>query len=88
MKVWLAGTFRVAINDITVLKYDHDINLADYNNALYFFLRDNTKQLWFCVYTVDGQYLESDLEEQYNKLSVSDKYRIRFYSKYNKNNKK
>ena len=84
LKVWLSGTFRVAINDITVLKYDHDINLADYKNANYFFLRDITKTLWFCVYTVQGQYLESDLEEQYNKLDVSDKYRLKFFDKYSR----
>lgn len=80
--VWLAGTFRVAIQDITVLEYAHDINLADFNNASYFFLRDNTKKLYFCVYTVSGQYLQSDLEAEYNKLDVSDRWRIDFYNKY------
>ena len=88
LKVWLSGTFRVAINDITVIEYDQDINLGDYNNSNYFFLRDINKKLWFCVYTISGQYLESDLEEQYNKLDVSDKYRLEFYNKYNKFNKK
>jgi hypothetical protein len=87
LKVWLAGTFKTSINDITVLKYDHDIDLADFNNASYFFLRDINKQLWFCVYTVEGEYLKSDLEAQYNKMDVSDKYRLDFYNKYNKYSK-
>ena len=86
LKIWLAGTFRVAINDITVLKYDHDIDLSEYNNANYFFLRCSNKKLWFCVYTIDGQYLESDLEAQYNKLSNMDEYRLSFYNKYSKYN--
>ena len=82
LKVWLSGTFRESKNDITVLEYHQDINLADFNNSSYFFLRDSNKKLWFCVYTVAGQYLESDLEAQYNALDVSDKYRLKFYNKY------
>lgn len=82
LKIWLGGTFRINITDITVLEYNHDINLGDFNNSTYLFIRDNTKKLYFCVYTVDGQYLESDLEAQYNKLDVSDRWRIQFFNKY------
>lgn len=84
LKLWLSGAFRIAINDLTVLEYDHDINLADLNNARYFFLRDNQKKLYICVYTITGEYLQSDLEDQYNKASFIDEWRIDFVDKYKK----
>lgn len=82
LKLWLSGLFKIAINDLTVLEYQHDINLADLNNALYFFLRDNQKKLYICIYTVKGKFFESDLEDQYNKKSFIDEWRIDFYNKY------
>lgn len=82
LKLWLSGLFSIAINDLTVLEYEHDINLADLNNTLYFFLRDSQKKLYICVYTTKGKFLESDLEDQYNKKSFVDEWRVDFYNKY------
>ena len=86
LKIWLAGTFKVSINDLTVIEYDYDINLADFNNANYFFLRDTTKTLYMIVYTTAGKYHLSDLEDMYNKKDFTTKWRIDFYNKYNNKN--
>jgi hypothetical protein len=85
--LWLSVNFRIDIGDITVLEYDHDINLADLNNTNYFFLRGANKKLFICVYTVKGKFLESDLEEEYNKKDLSSKWRIEFVNKYKEFNK-
>jgi hypothetical protein len=87
LKLWLSGTFRVAIDDITILEYAHDINLADLNNARYFILRDSSKKLYICVYTIKGEYLESDLQDAYEKKSFVDEWRIDFVDKYKKSRK-
>jgi hypothetical protein len=87
LKLWLSGTFRVCIDDITILEYKHDINLSDLNNARYFMLRDSDKKLYICVYTVKGEYLESDLEDAYEKKSFIDEWRIDFVDKYKKSRK-
>jgi hypothetical protein len=87
LKLWLSGTFRIWMNDITILEYDHDINLADLNNARYFMLRDSSKKLYICVYTIKGEYLESDLQDLYEKKSFIDEWRLDFIDKYKKSRK-
>ena len=62
MKLWLASIYKLALADITVLEYNHDINLAEFNNARYFLLRDSEKKLYLVVYTLNGEYHQSDLE--------------------------
>ena len=84
---WLRGIFRVNINNINVVKYDYDIDLADFNNARYFILRDNTKTLYLCVYTIDNDQLEIDLVEKANEPDISTKFILDFYNKYNRYNK-
>lgn len=83
---WLKGIFRVNINNINVVKYDYDIDLAEFNNARYFLLRDNTKTLYLCVYTIDNDALEIDLLNKANEPGISD-FVLKFYNKYNQNNK-
>ena len=85
LKTWLSAIYKVNISDITVLVYDHDINLGDFNTARYFLLRDKTDILYLIVYTIDGEYFEKDLEEDKNKEDFSTKFRLNFYNKYNVN---
>ena len=82
MKLWLSGIFRLALNDVTVLEYNHDINLADLNNTRYFIIRSSDKKLYICVYTLNGEYLESDLQDEFEKKSFVDEWRINFVNKY------
>ena len=88
LKYWFKNdVFRVNINTISVVKYGYDIDLADFNNARYFIIRDNTKTLYLCVYTVDKDELEIDLVNKANKPDISTKFMIDFYNKYNRYNK-
>lgn len=84
---WLAyNVFKLNMKDITVLEYDHDINLADFNNSRYFFLRDNTDKLYMFIYTLHGEEYTIDLINE--SMSFSDKFRINLYNKYKSLNNK
>ena len=96
LKLWLSNVvsdIRInnsIINDITVLEYGYDIDLADFKNAKYLLIRDNTKTLYFCVYTTDNDELVADLVNKANEPDISTKYILDFYDKkykrYNKDN--
>jgi hypothetical protein len=83
LKLWLSSIFKIAISEITVIKYDIDINLGDYNNTRYLMIRDSSKTLYMLVYTLNGQYHKSDLEALAEKKDFSTEFRIKFYNKYN-----
>lgn len=87
LKSWLSSTFRVGINNVTVIEYNHDINLAEFNNARYFLIRDTTNKVYLFAYTCSGEYHEVDLQKESEKQDFSTKFRINFYNKY-KNIKK
>lgn len=82
---WLSSIFKINIDNITVIEYGHDINLAEFNNARYFIFRDGVNKLYLAVYTTNGEYHETDLEAKSNEKDFSDEFRINFYNKYNKN---
>ena len=90
LKAWLSQIFRININNISIVKYGYDIDLADFNNARYFLLRDNTKTLYLLVYTIDRDELEIDLLNKAKELDISSKYILEFYDnkykRYNKDN--
>lgn len=80
---WLSYIYKLNISNATVLEYNHDINLGEFNNARYFLLRDPSKKLYLIVYTLDGEYHATDLEAQLEKKDFSEEFRINFYNKYN-----
>ena len=83
LELWLSITFKINIGTIVVIKYGHDINLADFNNSRYLLIRDKSKTLYLIVYTCAGEYFEKDLEEKAKELDFSSKFRLDFYNKYN-----
>lgn len=85
LRLWLSSVFKVNIKEATVLEYNHDINLGDFQNSTYFFLRDINDQLYFVVYNSEGEYLEADLEAKRQEHDFSTNFRIEFYNKYNRN---
>lgn len=87
LKLWLSSIYEVAIQDITFLEWGHDINLADFNDARYFLLRDSKDKLYLTVYTVAGEYHKIDLEAAYENKDFSTQFRLNFYNKYNQSNK-
>lgn len=84
LKLWLSSIYKVNISDATILKYNHDINMGEFNNATYFFLRDSESDLYLVVYNVAGEYLEADLEAKREEHDFSTNFRIAFYNKYNR----
>lgn len=88
LKLWLSSIYKAAINSTLILEYDHDINLADFNNVRYTLIRSTiTNKLYVFVYTVDGEYFESELQKKAEETDFSTKFRINFYNKYNGINK-
>ena len=68
-----------------VVKYDYDINMADFKNSNYTLLRDNKNITYIVVYNVEGEYLEKDIESELNRLGVADRIMLDFYNKYHIN---
>ena len=87
LKEWFKKIFRVNINNISIVKYGYDIDLADFNNSRYFLIRDNKNILYLLVYTIDDNELEIDMINKYNEPDISTKYLLNFYNKYNRYNK-
>lgn len=82
MLLFFNQTFKINAVKTMVIEYDYDINLGEFNNSHYVLLRDKENKLYVVVYTVNGEYLEKDLEEEYNKLGVSDRLRLAYFNKY------
>ena len=80
---YMSYVFKVNMNSTLVVKYDYDVDIADFNHGNYTLVMDNTNTLYIIVYTVDGEYIEKDLEDEANKLDFSTRYRLAFYNKYN-----
>lgn len=76
------NTFKVNTIDTIVVKFDYDIDLADFKNTNYTLIRDNQDTLYIVSYLVDGEYFEKDLEEEQEKTDVTTKLRLAFYNKY------
>ena len=87
LRYWLSSIYKVNMSEVALLEYDHDINIADFNNNRYLLLRDSNDKLWLAIYTIAGEYYEADLEAKAKELDFSTKFRIKFYNKYNENNK-
>lgn len=83
LKAWFSSIYKININDLSIIKYDHDINLAEFNNVKYFMIRDNCKDLYLLVYTENGEYHEKDLEVAADKKDFSTEFKLKFYNKYN-----
>jgi hypothetical protein len=80
--LFLTKLYKSNIVDTRVIEYDNSVNLADFNNNNYTMLRDKTKKLYLVVYLVQGEFLEAELEEQLNKLSVTEKLGLTYTNKY------
>ena len=79
---WFNYIYKVNAVKTMVIAYDYDINLGEFNNSNYIFIRDGKNITWIVVYVAQGQYVEKDLEEEFTKLGVADKLRLSFYDKF------
>lgn len=87
-RYWLSMQYKENISEAVFVEYDHDINLAEYQNNKYLLMKDKNEKLYLVVYTVAGQYFEADLVEKSKEMDFSTKFRIDFYNKYNNCNNK
>lgn len=87
-RYWLSMQYKENISEAAFVEFDHDINLADYQQNRYLLLRDNTNKLYLVVYTIEGQFFEADLIEKSKQMDFSTKFKMDFYNKYNKDNNK
>lgn len=53
--------FQIKLNKTIVLKYEHDIDLSEFEEGTYFLVRDAKMDLYVVRYTSMGQYIESEL---------------------------
>lgn len=76
------STFNLKATSSDVIQFDHDIDIANFNNTNYLLIRDKSNKLYIVVYKSSGEFLEKELEDKSNELSISDKLRLDFYNKY------
>lgn len=82
VQLFFNNVFKVNAKETRIMKFSYQVNLADFNNTNYVLIRDKKNVVWIVVYIVDGEYLEAELLEEMNKLSVTDKLRLSYYDKY------
>lgn len=82
LRIWFSSIMNISIKDSTILKYFFDIDLSEFNNHMYSFVRNNDKSLYFVTFIPDGKYLESDLEAQAKQMDFSTKFKLSYYNKY------
>lgn len=81
-RYWLSLTYSTPIKEATVLEFDHDVNLADFNDNKYFLLRDNENKLYLITYITEGEFYEDDLIEKSKEMDFTTKFKLKFYNKY------
>jgi hypothetical protein len=56
--------------------------MSKFNNDNYILIRDKTNKVYLAVYLADGEFLEKELEEEIDKLDITDTLRLAYYNKY------
>ena len=87
LRDWLSYQYKTPITEASILKYDHDIDLHDFDKARYILIRDITNTLYLIVYTIDGEFFEEDLKRKVETPDFSTKFKLKYYNKYNSYNK-
>lgn len=82
LRFWLSHIYKVNMKNTMILEYNIDINLADFNNTRYIFLRDRNKVLYILSYTLEDEERYKDLQDEYEKMSFADELRLSFKNKY------
>jgi hypothetical protein len=85
--LFLNSVHRVNAVDSRVIKFDYSIDMGKFANDNYVFWRDNTDTIYLIVYLTQGKFLEDELNEKINQLSITDKLQLSYYNKYGKNAK-
>lgn len=83
-RLFFSTVFKVNAVDTKVIKFDHSINMGDFQNENYVLVRDKNNIIWIIVYLSNGQYLEQELIDEINKLDVTTKLQLAYFNKYSK----
>lgn len=83
-RLFFSTVFKVNAVDTKVIKFDHSINMGDFQNENYVLIRDKNNILWIVVYLCQGEYLEQELIDQINKLDVTTRLQLEYFNKYSK----
>lgn len=83
-RLFLSETIKQRVIETRVIEYNYSIDMSKFNNNNYILIRDNKNKVYLVVYLINGQFLEKELEEEVNKLDVTDKLRLSYYDKYSK----
>lgn len=79
---WLCQMYQMNIDEVAFIEFDHDINLADFNDSRYFIFRDDKNKLYLAVYTLGKEKFEADLEAKYNEMDFSTKFKLSYFQKH------
>lgn len=77
-----SNVFKMKISKTLVIKYDHRIDLSEFDNNTVFLVRDKKGILYVVRYVPEGEYLESELELQAVAAAME---HITTVNKYSKN---
>ena len=71
--------FKMQISKTIVIKYDHNIDLSEFNEGEIFLVRDTNDDLYVVRYVLEGEYLETELEakaveDAMNNIRIVNKY--------------
>jgi hypothetical protein len=82
-RLFLSEVLKVRIKETRVIEFNYSVDLAKFNNSNYTLIRDKNNTMYLVVYLEEGQYLEEELQEEINKLDITDQLRLAYYNKYN-----
>jgi four helix bundle protein len=83
-RMFLSEVLKVNITSTRVTEYNYSIDMSKFNNANYTLIRDKENNVYLVVYLESGEFLEEELQDEINKLDVTDKLRLAYYNKYSK----
>ena len=82
-RLFLSEVIKCRIKETRVTEFNYSIDLSKFNNTNYTLIRDKNNYVYLVVYLAEGEFLEEELQEEINKLDISDKLRLAYYNKYN-----
>ena len=82
-RLFLSEVIKCNIKETRVTEYNYSIDMSKFNNTSYTLIRDVNNKLYLIVYLVQGEFLEEELQDEINKLDVTDRLRLAYYNKYN-----
>ena len=81
-RYFFSSVFKIKFTKSRVVKFDYSVDTSEFNNYSYVMVRDENNNIFIVVYLIDGEFLEAELEEELNKLSVSDRLKLTYFEKY------